>query len=314
MAEVTRPPSRHVGSESRMEMPIKLEQKRIYWWFVLPAVVLYTVLFALPALGTLWISFHKWPGSGPMEWVGVRNYRILWHDPTFTIAFVNTLKILFIVGGATFLVSFFLMMVLRDLAGKGFVRASIFFPNILSGVVIAILWGFLFQADGLVNQFLLLAGISDPPKWLNENMIMNVVMVGLVWVQTGFFTTILMAGADRIPKHLYEDCALAGAGTFQQFRFVTLPLMWEVLCVAAVLWTISSIKIFEFILAFAGATGFLPPVKAWNTAIYSYAEAFSGEGTPKYGTSSASAVVMLVLVVVLVFLLRRLMRRETLQF
>lgn len=297
-----------------MDTPMRTEQKRIYWWFLLPAVILYTVFFVLPALGTLWISFHKWPGSGPMEWVGIRNYRILWHDPAFRISFVNTLKILFIVGGATFLVSFFLMMVLRDLAGKSFARAAIFFPNILSGVVIAILWGFLFQSGGLVNQFLALFGVADPPKWLNQNQIMNVVMVGLVWVQTGFYTTILMAGADRIPKHLYEDCALAGAGTFQQFRFVTLPLMWEVFGVAAVLWTISSIKIFEFILAFAGATGFLPPLPAWNTAIYSYAEAFSGEGTPKYGTASASAVVMLVLVVVLVLLLRRMMRRETLQY
>lgn len=297
-----------------MDTPIQKEQKKIYWWFLAPAVILYTIFFVVPAIGTLWISFNKWPGAGEMRWVGIRNYRIMYHDPVFWLSFVNTLKILFIVGGATFLISFGLMMVLRDMMGRSFVRSVIFFPNILSGVVIAILWGFLFQADGMVNQFLMLAGMSDPPKWLNENMMINVVMLGLIWVSTGFYTTILMAGADRIPKHLYEDCALAGAGTFQKFRFVTLPLMWEVFGIAAVLWTISSIKIFEFILAFAGAVGFLPPVKTWNLALYSYAEAFSGEGTPRYGTASASAVVMLLLVVVLVLLLRRAMRRDTLQF
>lgn len=297
-----------------MDTPIKREQKKIYWWFLAPAVILYTIFFVAPAIGTLWISFHKWPGAGDMTWVGLRNYRILTLDPAFHISFINTLKILFLVGGATFLFSFGLMMILRDMMGRGFVRSVIFFPNILAGVVVAILWGFIFQADGLINQFLALAGVTNPPKWLNENVVINVVMIGLVWVSTGFYTTILMAGADRIPKHLYEDCALAGAGTFQQFRFVTLPLMWEVFAVAAILWTISSIKIFEFILAFAGATGFLPPVKAWNTALYSYAEAFSGEGIPKYGTASASAVVMLILVAVLVFLLRRALRRETLQY
>lgn len=297
-----------------MDTPVKQEQKKVYWWFIAPAVILYTVFFVVPAIGTIWISFHKWAGAGPMEWVGIRNYRRLYLDPVFYTSFINTLKILFLAGGATFVLSFGLMMVLRDMIGRGVVRAVIFFPNILSGVVVAILWGFMFQGDGLINQFLTFAGMDDPPKWLNENMVINVVLIGLVWVSTGFYTTILMAGADRIPKHLYEDCALAGAGTFQQFRFVTLPLMWEVFGIAAVLWTISSIKIFEFILAFAGAVGFLPPVKTWNTALYSYAEAFSGEGTPRYGTASASAVVMLMLVVVLVVLLRRVMRRDTLQF
>ncbi len=297
-----------------MVSPVKQEQRKVYWWFIAPAVILYTVFFVVPAIGTIWISFHKWAGAGAMEWVGIRNYRRLWLDPIFHTSFINTLKILFLVGGATFLLSFGTMMVLRDMMGRGFVRAVIFFPNILSGVVVAILWGFMFQGDGLINRFLMLAGVNNPPQWLNENMMINVVMIGLIWVSTGFYTTILMAGADRIPKHLYEDCALAGAGTFQQFRFVTLPLMWEVFGIAAVLWTISSIKIFEFILAFAGAVGFLPSVKTWNTALYSYAEAFSGEGTPRYGTASASAVVMLILVIVLVVLLRRLMRRETLQF
>jgi raffinose/stachyose/melibiose transport system permease protein len=294
--------------------PLHRARRKLFFWFVAPALVLYVVFFILPTLATIWISFHKWPGAGPMDYVGLRNYEILYYDPIFVSSFVNTLKIIFIVGGATFLISFAMTMVLRDMMGRKFVRSVIFFPNILSAVVISILWGFLFQASGLVNGMLAGIGITSPPAWLNEANLFNLIMVGLVWIATGFYTTILMAGVDRIPADLYEEAALAGATALQRFWYVTLPLMWEIVAMAAVLWTISSIKIFEFIYAFAGGAGYLPSTKVWNTALYSYAEAFAATGTPRYGPAAASAFVMLILVAVMVWLIRRAMRREALQF
>lgn len=83
---------------------------------------------------------------------------------------------------------------------------------------------------------------------------------------------------------------------------------------SAVLWTISSVKVFEFIYAFAGGAAYLPSAKVWNTALYSYAEAFAATGTPRYGPAAASAFVMLLLVGVLVALIRRAMRREVLEY
>lgn len=299
-----------------MDTPVVSEQKKIYYWFLIPAIILYTLFFIVPSLGTIYISFFKWAGAGEMKFVGWRNYEYLHYDDSFIMSFINTLKILFIVGGATFLLSFMLTMVLREMAGRKFVRAVVFFPNIVSGVAIAILWGFMFQADGLINQ-VIMAGtdttLEEAPKWLREDNMFNIIMIGITWMTTGFYTTILMAGVDRIPKYLYEDCSLAGANEFEKFRYVTLPLMWEVLTMCAILWTISSIKIFEFILAFAGATGFLPPVKVWNTALYAYAEAFAGQAS-KYGVASASALVMLILTFILVIILRRVLSRKTIQF
>lgn len=293
---------------------MKRGRRALAFAFIAPALALYMLFCIAPSLATIWISFQKWPGAGPMQFVGTRNYEILFYDPVFATAFVNTLKIMFIVGGATFAVSFMMTMILRDMLGRRLIRAVLFFPNILSGVVISILWGFLFQADGLLNRMLGTVGVAQPPAWLNEANLFEVIMVGIVWVSTGFYTTILMAGVDRIPAYLYEECELAGANAWQRFWYVTLPLMWEVVGMSAVLWTISSVKVFEFIYAFAGGAAYLPSAKVWNTALYSYAEAFAATGTPRYGPAAASAFVMLLLVGVLVALIRRAMRREVLEY
>jgi len=249
-----------------------------------------------------------------MEYVGLRNYERLYYDPIFKSSFINTLKILLIVGGATFFSSFAMMIILQDMRARKFVRSVIFFPNILSAVVIAILWGFLFQPDGLVNAALARIGLSSPPLWLNEINLFNIIMIGLIWVSTGFYTTILMAGADRIPADLYEEAELSGISPLQKLFYITLPMMREIVGIAAILWTISSIKIFEFIYAFAGGAGYLPSTKVWNTALYSYAEAFAAQGTPRYGSAAASAFIMLLLVGILVAIIHRAMRHHPYEY
>ncbi|MGF2949601.1 carbohydrate ABC transporter permease [Microbacterium alcoholitolerans] len=294
--------------------PLARSRRRVFWWFVAPAAVLYLVLMVIPSIQTLWISLNRWGGAGPMEFVGFENYRRIFADPVFMISFRNTLLILFVVGGLTFLISFVLMLVLRDLRGRRFIRAVIFFPTIVPGVVLSIVWGFLFQHEGLLNTVLRSVGVTAPPEWLSENSLFLVIMLGLVWINTGFYATILLASVDRIPPYLFEEAALAGANAYQRLRHIILPLTWDVIGVAAVLWTVSSIKIFEFIYAFAGGAGYLPSTQVWNTAVYSYAEAFSAQGVPKYGTSAATAIIMLLLVGVLVGLSRRIFKHETIEY
>ena len=293
--------------------PLAKRRRRLFWPFVLPGLLLYVGFVVFPTLATAWISLHEWAGAGEMEFVGIDNYSRLAADPVFQQAFGNTLIILLGVGGATFALSFVLTMILKDMTGRKAVRAIIFFPNIASGVVLSILWGFLFQSDGIVNAALAAVGITDPPDWLGADNLFTVIMIGLVWAQTGFYTTILMAAVDRIPADLYEAADLEGANAWHRFRNITLPLMWDVVGVAAVLWAINAIKIFEFIYAFAGASGQLPPTRVWNTAVYAYAEAFAS-GVPKYGASAATGMVMLLLVGLLTVLIRRVMRRDSIEY
>lgn len=295
--------------------PLDERRRRLFWPFVAPALALYLILFIGPTFATGWISLHKWRGSGEMEWRALSNYSLLLQDPAFKTSFKNTLIILVAGGLAVFILSFALTMVLRDMRGRKGVRAILFFPNIVAPLALAVLWGFLFRSDGVANTVLTTLGWEHPPQWLESDTLFPMILAGLVWIHTGLYITILMAAVDRIPHHFYEDSALAGAGALQRFRHVTLPLCWDVIAVAAVLWTISSIKIFDFIYAFAGATGDLPPLSTWNSAIFVYGETFGGRVAPyKFGYASASAVVTLALIAIFVVLMRRLMRREAVEY
>lgn len=290
--------------------PLARRRRALFWPFVAPALVLYLVFFVAPVLASAYISFHRWDGVGTPQPRGLTNYEVLLGDQAFLDAFGTTMVILFGVGAATFVVSFALTMVLRDMRGRKFVRAVLFFPYVVSPVVLAVLWGFLFRSpEGLVTSLL-----PTGTNLLGEHLFL-VISIGLVWINTGFFTTIIMAGVDRIPADLYEDCALAGATAWQRFRHITLPLTWDVVATAAVIWTISSLKIFEFVYAFGGTTNDMPPAHVWNSALFIYGTTFGGR-SPQYqfGYASAAAVVMLLIVGVLVVLLRRVMRRAAIQF
>lgn len=290
-------------------------RRRLFWPFVLPALIFLIVLMLIPLVSTVWISLNKWPGSGPMEWVGLKNYLYLLRDPAYTKSFTNSLLVVIVAGAAVFAGSFILLALLKDMIGRGraFARAVVFFPVIIPGIVLSIVWGFLFQADGLVNEVLISIGVSDPPAWLSIENRFGVILLGIVWFSTGFYATVLLAGADQIPTFLYEDCALAGANMWQRFRYVTLPLSWDVIAVCAVLWTISALKTFEFILAIAGSSSGLPDPSTWTIALYTYASVMNPSGIPSYGLGAASSIVMLALIGLLVVLIRRVMHRESVE-
>lgn len=289
--------------------------RRLFVPFVMPAILLYTVLFVVPIIGAVWISFNDWAGAGPMRFVGLGNYLNLMSDKVFIQSLLNTLQLLFIVGAAIFVLAFCMSLVLRDMVGRKSARAVIFFPHLVNSLVFGVLVGFIFNPGGLVNSALAAIGIDQPPEWLARDNMFGLIMVTMVLVTVGYYTTILMAGVDRIPPYFYEDCALAGANAWQRLRYVILPLTWDVFAVCAVLWTISSVKIFEIVWIFGGvvASG-VPPTQTWTAAVYTYATAFSGESVPAFGAGTASAIVSLLLVSVLVLLLRRATRREAIEF
>ena len=219
-------------------------------------------------------------------------------------------------GAIVFFFSFLFTMFLRELRGKKFIRAVIFFPNIVPPVALAIAWAILLAPrNGLLNRLLETVGLESATQtWLGPDLIFKSIIAGLVWIYTGYFTTILMAGVDRIPKYYYEAAELEGASSRQKFSRVTIPLTWDVLSVAAVLWVITGIKTFEFIYAFGGS-GTDPSASSWTLPVHLYVVAL-GNRTPilALGQGSAIAVVMVALVAVLILLLRRVMRRAIVEF
>ncbi|MFG1639988.1 carbohydrate ABC transporter permease [Amycolatopsis sp. NPDC049252] len=293
-------------------------KKRLFWPFAAPALVLYLAFLVLPTLATVVLSFTSWAGAGDTPKPnGVTNYTQMWASDSFQYAFRNTLVYVFLGGIGTFALAFLFTMVLRDMRGGKVVRAILFFPNIVAPVALGMFLGFVFKyqpgKQGLANYVLEHVG-ADAAKFLAPANVTGVVTASLIWASSGFYITILMAAVDRIPPYLYEDAELGGASPWQKFRNITLPMTWDVVGVAGVLWTINALKIFELVFVLAGPGTYAPPNQAWTLGIYVFDRTFGSNGTPDFGAACACAVAMIALVSILVVLLRRLMRRDAIQF
>ncbi|WP_431919557.1 carbohydrate ABC transporter permease [Nonomuraea jabiensis] len=284
--------------------------ERAFWPFLLPALLVYTLLFVAPSLFGIWISLTRWSGPGSeMTWRGLDNYVALLHNEVFATAFTNTFVMAIVGGALIFGFTFLSMVVLRQLKGRAFVRAVVFLPMIISLIAIGAAVGFLLNPEGAVNTVLGWIGL-DPQPWLGPEMVFRCVVGGLVWSSTGFYVALMMSAADAIPAHVYEDAQLIGATKWEQFRHITLPLTWDVFAVSAVLWVVGSLKIFDIVLAFttAGTTA-APPIPARTIAVQQYI-VVKGAGLPELGSAAAMGVMTLLVTAVLIVLTRRITRRD----
>ncbi|AXB42673.1 carbohydrate ABC transporter permease [Amycolatopsis albispora] len=296
----------------------EVRKRRLFWPFVAPAFALYLIFLVLPTIATVVLSFTSWAGAGDSpEFSGFTQYARMWASDSFQYSFRNTLIYVFVGGIGTFVLAFLFTMVLREMRGGKLVRAILFFPNIVAPVALGMFLGFVFKyqpgKQGLANFLLESVGLTAA-KFLDPANVTWAVTAAIMWASSGFYITILMAAVDRIPPYLYEDAELAGASPWQKFRNVTLPLTWDVVGVAGVLWTINALKIFELVFVLAGPGTYSPPNNAWTLGIYVFDRSFGSNGTPDFGAACACAVAMIALVTVLVLLLRRLMRRDAIQF
>ncbi|MFE9459536.1 carbohydrate ABC transporter permease [Streptomyces californicus] len=267
-----------------------------------------------PALYGAWVSLYRWPGPGAeMTWRGAKNYTALFQNEAFQSSFLNTLVLALGGGAAVFTVTFLAMTVLRQLRGRAFIRSVVFLPMIISAIAVGAAVGFLLNPDGAVNDVLAALGV-DGPAWLGPDLIFRCVIAGLVWSSTGFYIALMMSAVDSIPPHLYEDARLVGATQWEQFRHITLPLTWDVFSVAAVLWVVNSLKVFEIVLAFTtGGTPGNPPLEARTVAVQQYISVSGGNAVPDLGQGAAMGVVVVLITLVLILLIRRATRRDSVE-
>jgi ABC-type sugar transport system permease subunit len=206
------------------------------------------------------------------------------------------------------------MLMGPGLKGRNVFRAIIFLPNVIPPVAITILWGFIYnQRFGIVNGLLRTVGLKGLARpWMAPEYVFWSMLAMIVWTYVGFYVVILLSGVAKIPGDLYEVATLEGVSSRQMFFSITVPLIWDVLAVAAIYWGIFSLKMFELIFSF---TGFLPNSSIWTTAVYVYILGF-GKINPIYrlGYSTAIAVILLLLIMSFVVISRRLMRRERIEY
>jgi ABC-type sugar transport system permease subunit len=284
---------------------------------MLPASLIYLIIVLIPAIWAIYYSFFDWSGFGQkMKFIGVGNYKNLIHDPVFLLSLKNTLVILVLGGIIIFVLAFILTILVNSgIKGKKFFRAMIFLPNVIATIALTTLWAFIYNPTfGLINSFFRLIGWKAGAAFtfVSNNHVFFSMLIALIWIEVGFYLVLLMAGMDKIPAEYYEAAKIEGANQWQMFTGITVPLLWDVISVATVLYTIFALKVFEFPYAFNQIT---PPQEIYTVGIYLYIEGF-GKRDPIYrlGYATAIGVVLLLCVVVFVLLVRRFMRRDVVQY
>jgi N-acetylglucosamine transport system permease protein len=215
------------------------------WRFLLaalvPALVLHVVLVLSPYAQAFYLSLTDWTGvAGEANFVGVDNFVRLGEDSLFLDAVRNNAVMLVVVPVATIGLALFLASMLngrRPLRGASAYQIVYFFPQMLSLVIIAVLWGFVYNPNtGLLNSGLRAIGLDGVARsWLAEpSLALPSVMAVVVWSSVGFYVVLFSAAIGAIPKELFEAAVLDGAGRWATFRRVTLPLVAESVQVAFV--------------------------------------------------------------------------------
>lgn len=284
--------------------------------FVLPALLIYTLLFIYPAIQALWVSLHDWSGFGrDMAYIGFGNYQEMSRDPIFWGALGRTLLIGVVGGVAIFALAFLFSSLFQlNIRGKRFFRALIFFPVVLPGVGVGLIWQFIYNNDwGPLSNFLELMGLQSLNRvWLGPDLIIHSLTVAIVWTYVGYYMVILSAGIDKIPLTYFEAAKIDGASHWQQFFLVTLPMIRDVVVVALILWAIGALKIFDIIIA---TTFPAPQPSTYTLTVYIWAQAVGGY-TPAFrlGYGTAMGVVLLLLVLITYGIIRLVSRREAIEY
>ncbi len=207
--------------------PLALREAATGWAFLAPSLVHLLVFSVGPIAFALWLSFHRWNLVEPARpFVGLANYVELAGDGAFLRSLANTaLYVLFVPVGMAVALALALL-VNRPFRGVRVVRAILFLPYITSFVAISLVWKWMYEPDfGLFNLVLGRLGLGGLP-WLSSpaTAMLSLQIMG-VWMYAGYMMILFLAGLQAIPESLYESARMDGAGPWQRFRHITLPLL-----------------------------------------------------------------------------------------
>ncbi len=286
-----------------------------------PALVLHVVFVLSPYGQAFYLSLTDWTGvAGEAHFVGAGNYARLGGDSLFLDAVRNNAVMLVCVPLVTIALGLFLASMLHlggrsgrsGIRGAGAYQIVYFFPQLLSLVVVAVLWQFVYNpTNGLLNGALRAMGLGGLARsWLGDpQLALPAVMAVLVWSSVGFYMVLFSAAIDGIPKELFEAALLDGAGGWATFRKVTLPLVRDTVQVAFVYLGIVALDGFAVVQVMsAGPGGPDGATEVIGLSLYRNAFTFG-----RFGYASAMGVALFFATLTLAILALRSGRKERLE-
>ncbi len=306
-----------------LEWPFRLAQRwlgvqKLGWLFVAPNLIVFGCFTFLPIL----INFIYAATGGvklmPLDrpFTGAENFQILLEcrsyldlstcrKDVFWRAVINTLKFSLIQVVLMVLFSLITALVLnRKIIGRGFWRGVFFYPVLLSPVVVALIWKWLLQSQGAFNAGLVAAG-AQPVEWLTDaSWAFFWTIFVSIWAHMGFYTLILLAGLQAIPKDLYEAAEMDRASPWRTLRRITLPLLMPNLIVVLVLAAIRAVQVFDEVFVLTGGG----PGSATTFIVQFIYQTGFAEQIHLYGLAAAASLTLAIFLVLLTLAQLRLTR------
>jgi ABC-type sugar transport system permease subunit len=272
------------------------------WWnrhragifFVLPALLLYALFMIYPFLQSIYFSFTSWNGvRAEKPWVGLANYREMLGDPLLWLSLRHNL-IWVVIGTLAPMAIGLLLAILLWRRPRGFTvfRTIYFMPQVLSAVVIGIVWNWIYNPMfGNLNKLLDAIGLEEVSRgWLGDpDVALYAVLVAAIWAEVGFVFVVFLAGLQNVSKDLIEAATVDGANGWQRFKDVTVPQLSNVINVVTALLLIGGFNVFDIVFVMTGGG----PANATEViATYTYKEAFTQN---RVGYASTLSLVMTVI-------------------
>ena len=295
--------------------------KGMPYFFVLPNLLIFGIFILYPVLLNFVYAFTGGPSFFPDErpFVGTGNFERLFAcesilqpntctEDIFWRAVHNT--VLFVIFQVSLMVLFALITALvlnRKIKFRGFFRSVFFYPCLLSPIVVALIWKWLLQENGLLNGIITSLGFSRFPFLVNAQWAQFWVIIVSVWASMGFYTLILLAGLQSIPADLYEAASMDGANNWKAFTKITMPLLMPTMLVVIVLSLIRAVQVFEVTYAFTGGG---PGTATLYLVQFIYNYGFSSPNK-QYGVAAAASLLMAGVLIVLTLAQFAARREET---
>ncbi|MGN7978513.1 carbohydrate ABC transporter permease [Microbacterium sp. 22195] len=228
-------------------------------WLLLAPAVIWVLVFSLwPFLNTVVLSFTDARPLQPVKSVGFAQYERLLTDEQFRYALITCLiYVIVCVPLLTVLPLLLALLVEKNIPGIALFRTTYYFPVIASVVVVALIWGWLFDSRGIINEGLQWMGVTDHPvAFLVDRWWMLAVSILLtVWKGLGYYMVVYLAALGNVGKDLHEAAMLDGAGSFRRFVSVTIPSVRGAMLLISVLVAVSAMRVFTELDVLSNGTG-----------------------------------------------------------
>jgi raffinose/stachyose/melibiose transport system permease protein len=280
-----------------------LNENKAGFVFILPALVMYAIFFVNPFVTSIYYSLTSWNGYDPVnKFVGLQNYARLLHDPMVWLALSHNLIWIAVGTIAPIIIGLPLAVLLSNIKhGRLIFQTAYFLPYVLSGVLIGVIWGWIYNpVFGLLNYVLSSIGLGALGRgWLGDpNLALYAVLVAAVWGYFGFCVVIFMAGLQNLNLDLIEAAKIDGANSGQQFFFVIIPQLRNVLNLVIVYTMIGGFNVFDIIriMTLGGPANHTEVIATYNYNI-SFQQFDVG-----YGTTLSLLMTVLCLIISYVFI------------